>query len=207
MITLRPIIFAYAPSKARSDLSALFDLDEALGRILASTTEPMIGQMRLTWWHERLAALGSERVPAEPVLGAISDMAERGVATGEALAAMVEGWEALLEPLPLDNQALETFAKQRGDVLFTMAAQICGRSVPHGMGAGWALIDFAMHCSDERTAANAVVLARRYLTDVKISGPKSLRILAHVARDKAIGAAEHVHRPIRRRTILKAVLR
>jgi 15-cis-phytoene synthase len=206
MIMLRPLVLAYASSAVRADLSALFDLDAALGRIVASTTEAMIGQMRLTWWHERLAALGKEKAPAEPILSALRDLVIRGAISGDALAAMVEGWEALLDPMPLDPAALQIFAQKRGDGLFTLAAEICQKPVSIGLGAGWALVDFAMHCSDDRTATKAVHLAHDYFSNNKISGPKPLRILAHVARAKAKQPPELIRQPISRLMILRAVL-
>lgn len=204
---LRPIVLAYAPSRVRADLAALLDLDETLGRVVASTTEPMIGQMRLTWWHERLAALGRESAPAEPVLGALNDTVAQGVVTSEALAAMVEGWEALLEPVPLDDVALRSFSEYRGNALFAIAANICDQPVAKELGAGWALIDFAMHCSDHGTAVKAILMARDCFKETKISGPKPLRIIAHVARTKANKAPESIREAIDRFTILKAVLR
>jgi 15-cis-phytoene synthase len=206
MIMLRPLVLAYAPPAVRVDLSALFDLDAALGRIVASTTEPMIGQMRLAWWHERLAALGTEEAPAEPILSALRDLVIGGTVSGGALAAMVEGWEALLEPMPLDPAALQIFAQKRGDGLFALVAEICQKPISIGLGAGWALVDFAMHCSDERTATKAVHLARDYFSNTRISGPKPLRILAQVARAKAKQPPEFIRQPISRLMILRAVL-
>jgi 15-cis-phytoene synthase len=207
MIALRPLVLAYAPSNARADLSAVLDLDEALGRIVASTTEPIIGQMRLTWWRERLSALGREPVPAEPVLGALNETVARGVMRGEALVAMVEGWEVLLEPMPLNEVGLRNFAEHRGNGLFAVAANICGGSVERQLGAGWALIDFAMHCSDHGTAVKAIQIARDCFKESTISGPKPLRILAHMARIKANQSPESIREPISRFAILKAVLR
>ncbi|SUJ19690.1 Uncharacterised protein [Sphingomonas paucimobilis] len=58
----------YASASAREGFAALLDLDHQLASILQSTTEPMIGQMRLTWWYEVLEKLDREPVPAHPVL-------------------------------------------------------------------------------------------------------------------------------------------
>ncbi|MEG3156086.1 squalene/phytoene synthase family protein, partial [Sphingomonas sp. RB1R13] len=58
----------YAPASARDGFAALLDLDHQLASILQSTTEPMIGQMRLTWWYEALEKLDREPAPAHPVL-------------------------------------------------------------------------------------------------------------------------------------------
>jgi 15-cis-phytoene synthase len=203
MITLFPLVLPYVPRAVRGDVAALFDLDAALGRIVASTTEPMIGQMRLTWWYERLLGLGDSAPPAEPVLVAV----HAGSIAGGDLAVMVEGWEALLDAMPLDDVALRVFAEKRGERLFSILAGLCGGAAPVGLGAGWALVDFAMRCSDVVLASNALRMARTYLGATIISGPKSLRILAHVARTKAMEPPEHIRQSISRMMIFKAVLR
>lgn len=207
MISLRPLVLAHAPSKARADLSTLFELDDMLGRILASTTEPMIGQMRLTWWHDRLTALKDHAAPPEPLLAALKGVVERHDIEGAAVAAMVNGWEALLDPMPLDQTALRQFADGRGAQLFAIAAQLFDTKVEKNMGAAWAAIDFAMHCSDRTTAMRAHELARRDLASHNISGPKPLKILAHIARAKANQSPDHVTKPVSRWMILNAVLR
>src|SRR3546814_7046937 len=48
------LAICYAPRKARAALAALFALDATLADVLRTTTEPMLGQMRLTWWHDAL---------------------------------------------------------------------------------------------------------------------------------------------------------
>lgn len=207
MKTLFPLVLAYAPTVARADFSALVDLDLALGRIVTTTTEPMIGQMRLTWWHEQLIALGGVSAPSEPVLCALDHLVVQGVVTGDALARMVEGWEVLLEPLPHDDVTLRAFAEHRGDGFFLNAANIIGGPVERGLGAGWALVDFAMNCSDQQTAEKAVEMAREYFTEAKLAGPKPLRILAHISRSKAFQPSANIYQPVGRMMILRGVLR
>jgi phytoene synthase len=50
----RALALSYAPASTRPGLEALFALDTALGTILKTTREPIVGQMRLTWWYEAL---------------------------------------------------------------------------------------------------------------------------------------------------------
>lgn len=202
MNDVQRIALAYAPPKFRDALAALWALDATLGRVVATTTEPMIGQMRLTWWHERLSELDSGLVPAEAVLADLTSLVRNHDVTGSQLAALVEGWEALLEPLPLSEGFLREYAVRRGETIFTLSAQIMRSTVPPGLGAGWALMDFAMHCSDAITRARAQAL----FMPTPIRGPKCLRILAQVARFKALQSADEVTIPISRWTMLRAVL-
>src|SRR3546814_5769707 len=72
--------------------SDLVALDISLGRVVASTSEPMIGAMRLAWWREALERLHLPPVPGEPVLQALAAQpAWQGPDMAAALAAMVDG--------------------------------------------------------------------------------------------------------------------
>jgi 15-cis-phytoene synthase len=182
----RRIALNYAPAEARTGLAAIWALDEALGRVVAETTQPLIGQLRLTWWHERLCALdGGERLAA-PVLATLAtETLPNGVA-GAALAGLVEGWEALLEDLPLGEGALSDYADRRGAGLFALSTLLLGGAarMGMGMGEGWGLIDFATRCSNAQTTALALRMAQARLSR-PITGPKPLRILANLARARA----------------------
>jgi 15-cis-phytoene synthase len=203
MIALRSLVLAYAPRSVRPHLSALLDLDTTLGRIVASTTDPIIGQMRLTWWHEQLTMIENSSAPVEPVLASL----KRYGIVGADVATMIDGWEALLDPMPLNDAALRLYADHRGERLFSIAANLCDQPVAMGLGAGWALVDFAMRCSDPQTVLLACSMAREYLAAVKITGPKPLRILAHVSRSKAMQSHNYINDPVRRMMILNAILR
>ncbi len=196
------IALAYAPSRCRVALTALWDYDVALGRVVASTTEPMIGQMRLTWWYEQMTGLDADEVAVEPVIAALHDVVRDHDVTGAMLAALVEGWELLLEPLPLGDDILREYATNRGDRLFDLSARILGSSVGDGLGASWALIDFATHCSDLTTCERALGL----FAPVPIKGPKPLRILAQIAKAKAMRPIDQINQPVSRWTMLRAVL-
>ena len=69
----RALALSYAAETVRPGVAALFSLDDTLGQILRTTREPLVGQMRLTWWHEALRALDGAPPPAQPVLQALAD--------------------------------------------------------------------------------------------------------------------------------------
>ena len=180
---VRALALNFAPPAQRPGLHALWALDEALGQIVRTTTEPMIGQMRLTWWHDRLSGLGEGAPPAEPVLAALAGvMPEQGVA----LAAMVEGWEALLDPLPLGDDAIAAHASMRGGRLFALAGQLLAEGLDaRAAGEGWAAIDFALHCSEPDTAGRAQAFARQRFSGAVMPRAKPLRILTRIAAGDA----------------------
>ena len=200
------IALAYAPSRCRAALTALWAYDAALGRVVATTTDPMIGQMRLTWWYDRMTGLDAGEVPAEPVIVALHDVVRNHDVTGAMLAELVEGWEMLLEPLPLGVDVLRDYAVRRGDGLFAVAARVLGVPVTAGPGAGWALVDFAGHCSNPVTAERAWAMAGDLLGAAPVRGPKMLRILARIARARAMRPFADIAMPVSRWTIARAVL-
>uniref|UniRef100_UPI0034A01D0A squalene/phytoene synthase family protein n=1 Tax=Sphingomonas bacterium TaxID=1895847 RepID=UPI0034A01D0A len=59
----RALVLSYAPADRRAGLAALLALDATLARIVWSARDPLIGQMRLTWWHGALSALDEGVVP------------------------------------------------------------------------------------------------------------------------------------------------
>ncbi|MFN3677949.1 MAG: squalene/phytoene synthase family protein [Sphingomonas pseudosanguinis] len=152
----------YAPASARDGFAALLDLDHQLASILQSTTEPMIGQMRLTWWFEALEKLDREPAPAHPVLQRLASSVLPGGVRGADLAPMIEGWEALLDDgEPLDDERIARHAEARGGVLFASVGRLLGQAGLEPLGTGWAKADLAQHVSDAdirtRIAAGAVL--------------------------------------------------
>ena len=150
------LAFSYAPDRSRAALEALFALDTALGNILRTTSEPLVGQMRLAWWREALQSLDTSGAPAEPVLQSLTALALPLGITGAALSAMVDGWEPLLGDSGLGS--IEDHARLRGRALFAMAgvALDAAEGDPVGeAGEGWALADLAANLSDPALASQA----------------------------------------------------
>lgn len=165
---LRDLALSYAPADRRAGLEALFALDAALGQVLRTTREPMVGQMRLAWWREALAALDTAPPPAEPVLQALAAVVlPRGVA-GRQLARLADGWEQLLSA-PLDVSVMQRHAVLRGANLFELSAMVCGVALDRRYqlaGRGWAFADLAGHLSDPALSAKASEMAKLRLPRV-----------------------------------------
>ncbi|MEP6786345.1 MAG: squalene/phytoene synthase family protein [Sphingomonadales bacterium] len=179
----RAFALTHVPHAVRPALAALWALDQRLGSIVVSTTQPMVGQMRMTWWHEALTTLQAGVQRGEPILDALAEhvVGSHDIA-GPVLARLVEGWEVLLDPLPFEEDVLQTYGEARGDRLFTLSAQMLGQSCDNGAGRGWALTDFALRCSDPGTGKRAGMLARQALAKARIGRlPRALRVLARFA--------------------------
>jgi len=147
---------SYAPVGSRAALDALFALDTALGNVLRTTREPLVGQMRLAWWREALQGLDASGAPAEPVLRSLTAaVLPLGIAGGT-LSEMVEAWEPLLGDI--GTGAIHDHARLRGRALFAIAGRAldAAPSDPASeAGEGWALADLAANLSDPALASQA----------------------------------------------------
>src|SRR5919112_3531816 len=95
------LALTYVPPRDRGALAALFAIDRAMGDVVRTTTEPMLGPIRLAWWRERLEELDQKgSPPAEPRLEMVAHrLLPRGV-TGADLAELEPGWLRLFDQFP-----------------------------------------------------------------------------------------------------------
>jgi phytoene synthase len=199
------LAISYAPPRARRALGALFALDATLALVLRTTSEPILGQMRLTWWHDALERLDAAPPPAEPVLEALGGAVVGAGVSGAALAGLVTGWEELLEP-ELDERGMLHYAAERGGRLFALAGRLVGIELPATgpAGEGWALADLALHVDDPVLAERARTVARIRLDGAAEANwpvpARTLGALVHLARlDLARAAGEHPRKGAPRR--------
>jgi len=150
------LALSYAPVRSRAALDALFALDTALGNVLRTTREPLVGQMRLAWWREALQGLDASGAPAEPVLQSLTAAVLPLGTTGHSLSGMVNAWEPLLSDI--GTGSIDDHARLRGRALFAIAERAldAAPSDPVGeAGEGWALADLAANLSDPALARQA----------------------------------------------------
>ena len=185
----RRLILSYAPESARSGVAALLDLDDTLAAVIRQMREPMIAQMRLTWWHDALSKLDTAPPPAQPVLTALAaDVLRHGVPGGD-LALLVEGWEALVEGEPGDPAVRAAHAAGRGERLFNLAAELCGggAAMVGPAGRGWALADLSRSLGDPAAGQAAASEAVEVLAPALTAGwPRRLRVLGALGHQAAM---------------------
>ena len=107
------------PTDLRPAFEALFQVDAAMGDVVARATQPVLGAVKLAWWRERLEELDQGMVPAEPRLRAVAErLLPRGV-SGAELAALEDGWATLLEA-QVEPQRIS----ERGAALFRLGGRL-----------------------------------------------------------------------------------
>lgn len=116
------LALTHAPAAARPAFACFFLLDDRLARIVATVREPMLAQMRLAWWRDRLGEARELRPKGDPVLDAIGVHWQGEEA---ALVALVDGWEELLGEAPLSETAFERFADGKAEG-FAACARFAG---------------------------------------------------------------------------------
>lgn len=155
---------SYVPARDRAALQALFAIDAAMGNVVRTTSEPMLGPIRLAWWRERLEELnGGVSAPAEPRLQAVERALILRGATGRDLAGLEEGWLRLFDPFPWTVATSEAIWF-RGNLLFGLGARVLDQVDERIQAAGglWALVDAARHCSDADSRAMLLSQARTF---------------------------------------------
>lgn len=124
----------YTPSEVRPALIALFGIDAELGAVVAGTTEPMIGEIRLAWWREALEGLNGGTIPAQPLLQLVAaELLPRGIG-GAALAGLEDRWLGMIA-----NSEVPTTHVEGGGMLFGLAARLLGGDEALGkqLGEAW----------------------------------------------------------------------
>jgi phytoene synthase len=81
---------AYAPRALRPAWTGLLALDRRLADAARAGREPIMIQLRLAWWRDRLAEPVAARPRGEPLLALLAAWDDQTAA----LAAVVDGWEA-----------------------------------------------------------------------------------------------------------------
>jgi phytoene synthase len=112
----------------RDDLMALYAFDHVLARVPHQVSEPLMGEIRLTWWAEALDEIyGSGAVRAHPVALALADAVRRAELARAPLDALIEARFGDLQPkLFVNAEAAVVYADQTAGALMQAAVQALG---------------------------------------------------------------------------------
>ena len=153
------LALAHSPKQDRERLWAMFALDQRLARIVAKATEPMLAQMRLSWWREMLQSPPDQRPEGDQVLDAISAHCK---GAENSLIGLVDGWEHLLAEPPIQTSEISAFADGRARAISALDP---AGSLPKAetrfnlLGRIWALADLAAKVGSNEEKATILSLA------------------------------------------------
>ena len=144
---LQQLAIAYARPEHRGIWQVLLALDAHLAKLVSKAGEPLLGQVRLAWWRDRLQEEPSRWPPGNPLLAALN-----GFWGDDAfkLAALVDGWEHALAKAPITREHIEGFANGRGKTMEAVAV-LLGTGASQDVtraGVRWALADLLAHSVD-----------------------------------------------------------
>lgn len=121
----------HMPSRSREAFAALFAIDEAMGDVVARSTDPALGRIKLAWWCEQLEELDQAPPPAEPRLAAAAGHLLAAGISGAELAGLEAGWATLL-----DERIEPRLVAERGALLFRLGGRLLGSADPGLADAG-----------------------------------------------------------------------
>ena len=117
----RELALQHLPERHRPAFAALFVLDAALADVVAKSTDPALGRIKLAWWREQLEQLEPHAPPREPRLEAVAmHLLGRGI-DGAELAGLEPGWATLL-----DERIDPALVAERGARLFRIGGRLLG---------------------------------------------------------------------------------
>ncbi|WP_353230693.1 hypothetical protein [Novosphingobium sp.] len=105
---------AYAPRGVRAAWTGLLALDRRLADAARAGREPIMIQLRLAWWRDRLAEPVAARPRGEPLLALLAAWDSQT----PALTALVDGWEAQV----VGEDGGAALARARAVALLALAA-------------------------------------------------------------------------------------
>lgn len=137
----------FAPADRREALLVLFAFNVEVARIRELVHEPLIGQMRLRWWRDALAALyGAATPPRHPVVEALGTVVRRYALSREHFERLLDARECDLDDgPPADLERLLAYAEGTSANLSLLALEILGvrdeavLAAGRAVGMGWAL--------------------------------------------------------------------
>lgn len=164
----------HTPPRVRPAMTALFAIDTVMEDVVARSTEPTLGRIKLAWWREQLEALDEKPPPAEPRLQAVGEHLLRPGISGAEVAELEAGWATLLDPEP-DPELVAG----RGAVLFELGGRVLGTGDPKLGKAG---AYYALELAGFPEAKDKLEYFRYYRF------PRALRPLTMLARAAAQGS-------------------
>jgi len=133
-----------ADPATREDVLAIYAYDHELARAPRVASNPLMGEIRLTWWREALDEMFEGRpVRQHPTAQALADVVRRHNLTRQPLETMIDARYRELDATPMSENELLDWARDTGGLAAQLAAQILDPATDAKLalagGAAWAL--------------------------------------------------------------------
>jgi phytoene synthase len=130
--------------RARADVLAIYAFDHELARAPKVASNPLMGEIRLTWWREVLEEIFEGRpVRAHPTAQALADVVLRRSLSREPLETMIDARYRELDKTPMKETELLDWARDTGGLAAQLAAQILDPAADAKLalagGSAWSL--------------------------------------------------------------------
>jgi phytoene synthase len=149
----------HVTARARAAFRALFEIDAAMADVVARSTDPALGRIKLAWWREQLQALDDDAPPSEPRLEAVADYLLPLGVSGAELVEIETGWSTLL-----DREFDPALVAKRGAGLFRAGGKLLHSDDPN-LGEAGAL--YALASVGRRGVPQLFGLAREKLESLR----------------------------------------
>jgi phytoene synthase len=133
-----------ADPATREDVLAIYAYDHELARAPRVASNPLLGEIRLTWWREALDEMFEGRtVRGHPTAQALADVVQRHKLPRGPLETMIDARYRELDATPMSENELLDWARDTGGLAAQLAAQILDPAADAKLalagGAAWAL--------------------------------------------------------------------
>ena len=118
----------FAPAERREALLALYTFNYEIARVRETVTEPMLGQIRLQWWRDVIAAVFAGEPPRHHLVAVPLTAAIHGCGLTRAyFDRLIDTRERdLVDEPPADLAALEDYADGTSSPLVQLALEVLG---------------------------------------------------------------------------------
>jgi phytoene synthase len=116
----------------RAEVVAVYALNDELARVGETVTQPLIGEIRLAWWRDRIEDLFAGRpIPAQPTLQALAAPIAEGRLPQSLFEALIEARHLDLDAAPFaDSTVLARYLDGTAGAVMGLAARALSPEAP-----------------------------------------------------------------------------
>ncbi len=201
--TDRYLASMFAPADRRADLIAVYAFNLEIAKLRETVSEPMLGQMRLQWWRETIAALYEGERRDNAVSIALAETVRRHHPPRAIFDELMDGRELDFSNAPPDDlAALESYVEATSSTVMRLALAVLGanddaaaRLSRHG-GLAWGLTGLlravSFHAARGRSYLPREMLRMEGVSDADVIARRPHPGLAAVAKRMAEAARTHL---------------